>query len=259
MNQFIDTHIHLYDSEFERDLPDVIERAETFGVNRFILPAIDKSNHHKMMGLSRRYPLQAFPAIGLHPTSVKADWEEELSFVFDSINSDKFYAVGEIGMDGYWSKEFINEQSTVFEKQIELAASRSLPVIIHSRDATEEIFKMLERTKHLGLCGVFHAFSGSYETYQRISKMGNFKIGIGGVITFKNSSLAKAAEKMDLKDIILETDAPWLAPVPFRGKRNEPSYISVIAQRLSQIKDCSIEEVADRTTENAVKLFKLKR
>lgn len=257
MNQFIDTHIHLYDAEFEKDLSGVMERAAALGISRFILPAIDKSCHGQMMEFARHFPGKAFPAIGLHPTSVKEDWEEELSFVFDNIDSDKFYAVGEIGLDGYWSKEFINEQATVFEKQIELAVSRNLPVIIHARSASEEIFKVLERTKHLGVSGVFHAFSGSYESFQRISNLGNFKIGIGGVITFKNASLAKVAEKIDLSNIILETDAPWLAPVPFRGKRNEPSYISLIAQKLAEVKGCSIEEVAERTTENAVKLFKL--
>jgi len=257
MNQFIDTHIHLYDSEFEEDLPDVIKRAEALGISRYILPAIDSSCHKQMVKLSKRYPQYAFPAIGLHPTSVMSNWEEELSFVFENIGSEKFYAVGEIGMDGYWSKEFIKEQSTVFEKQLELAVSHNLPVIIHSRDATEEIFKVLEKTKHLNISGVFHAFSGSYESYIKLSKMGNFKIGIGGVITFKNASLAKVAEKIDLNDIVLETDAPWLAPVPFRGKRNEPSYISVIAQKLAEIKDCSIDEIAERTTVNAIKLFKL--
>jgi len=257
MNQFIDTHIHLYDSEFEEDLPDVIKRAEALGISRYILPAIDSSCHKQMVKLSKHYPQYAFPAIGLHPTSVMSNWEEELSFVFENIGSEKFYAVGEIGMDGYWSKEFIKEQSTVFEKQLELAVSHNLPVIIHSRDATEEIFKVLEKTKHLNISGVFHAFSGSYESYIRLSKMGNFKIGIGGVITFKNASLAKVAEKIDLNDIVLETDAPWLAPVPFRGKRNEPSYISVIAQKLAEIKGCSIDEIAERTTVNAIKLFKL--
>lgn len=257
MNHFIDTHIHLYDSDFEEDLPNVIERASALGIDKYILPGIDKSCHDKMMEVARRHPAEAFPAIGLHPESVKGDWEKELSFVFENIDNDKFYAVGEIGMDGYWSKEFIKEQSYVFEKQIELAASHNLPVIIHSRDATEEIFKILERTRHLGISGVFHAFSGSWETFQRLEGFGNFKIGIGGVITFKNASLAKVAEKIDLRNIVLETDAPWLAPVPFRGKRNEPSYISLIAQKLAEIKGCSLEEVAETTTENAVKLFKI--
>lgn len=257
MNQFIDTHIHLYDTEFETDLKAVMERALATGVTRCILPAIDRSCLQKMLDLSTFFPNFAFPSIGLHPTSVKSNWEEELTFVFDNIGKADFYAVGEIGMDGYWSKEFLKEQSIVFEKQIELAHTLDLPIIIHSRDATEEIFKVLEKTRHLNISGVFHAFSGSYETYLKLSKMGNFKIGIGGVLTYKNAALAKVVEKIDLDHILLETDAPWLSPVPYRGKRNEPSYISIIAQKLAEIKGVSIEEVAGKTTENAKKLFKL--
>lgn len=257
MNQFIDTHIHLYDSDFEGDLTAVLERSMASGVTRCIMPAIDSSSHQKLYELSSLFPGYAFPATGLHPTSVKSDWEEELSLVYGSIEKAKYYAIGEIGMDGYWSKEFLKEQALVFEKQIELAHSYNLPVIIHSRDATEEIFKVLEKTKHLNISGVFHTFSGSYETYLRLSGMGNFMIGIGGVVTFKNSSLAKVVEKIDLDRIVLETDAPWLSPEPFRGKRNEPSYISIIATKLAEIKGCSIDEIARETTENAIKLFKL--
>lgn len=257
MNQFIDSHIHLYDPEYDADLEEVISRAKAEGVNRCVLPAIDSGTHNKMVDLARLYPGFVFPSIGLHPTSVKSDWESELSFVFDNIDKNEFYAVGEIGMDGYWSKEFLKEQSVAFEKQIELAVQKGLPVIIHSRDATEEIFKVLERIRHLGISGVFHAFSGSFETYKRLSGIGNFMFGIGGVITFKNASLAKVAEKMDLQDIILETDGPWLTPAPFRGKRNEPSYISLISEKLAAIKGCSIEEIANTTTLNAEKLFKI--
>jgi TatD DNase family protein len=160
-------------------------------------------------------------------------------------------------MDGFWSKEFMKEQSIVFEKQIELANTHNLPIIIHSRDATEEIFKVLERSKHLNISGVFHAFSGSYETFVKLSGLGNFKIGIGGVLTFKNASLVNVVERIGLDNIVLETDAPWLTPAPYRGKRNEPSYISIIAEKLAEIKGCTIEEIARKTTENAVKLFKL--
>ncbi|OFY40392.1 MAG: hypothetical protein A2X18_03560 [Bacteroidetes bacterium GWF2_40_14] len=257
MNQFIDSHIHLYDPEYDADLGEVISRAKAEGVSRCILPAIDSGTHDKMVNLAKLHPGFAFPSIGLHPTSVKSDWEKELSLVFDNIDKNKFHAIGEIGIDGYWSKEFLNEQSFVFEKQIELAVQKGLAVIIHSRDATEEVFKVLEKTGHLGLSGVFHAFSGSFETYRRLSGMGNFMFGIGGVITFKNASLAKVAAKMDLKEIILETDGPWLTPAPFRGKRNEPSYISLIAEKLAEIKGCSIEEVAATTTKNAEKLFNI--
>jgi len=257
MTQFIDTHIHLYDSDFDEDMQAVLERAMALGINRFVLPAVDSSSHEKMAELSKLFPKLMFGAIGLHPTSVKSDWKKELAFVFDNIDKTQYYAIGEIGMDGYWSKEFMKEQSYVFEKQIELAHHHDLPIIIHSRDATEEIFKVLEKTKHLNISGVFHAFSGSYETFVKLSKMGNFKIGIGGVLTFKNTSLVNVVEKIGLENIVLETDAPWLTPAPYRGKRNEPSYIPIIAQKLAYIKRCSIEEVAQITTENAVKLFKL--
>lgn len=257
MNQFIDTHIHLDDSDFNDDLPSVLDRALDLGINRFILPAVDSSSHQKIYELSNLYPKLVFPAIGLHPTSVKSDWEKELAFVFDKITKSHYYAIGEIGMDGFWSKEFMKEQSIVFEKQIELANTHNLPIIIHSRDATEEIFKVLERSKHLNISGVFHAFSGSYETFLKLSGLGNFKIGIGGVLTFKNASLVNVVERIGLDNIVLETDAPWLTPAPYRGKRNEPSYISIIAEKLAEIKGCTIEEIARKTTENAVKLFKL--
>jgi len=257
MNQFIDSHIHLYDPEYDADLGEVISRARTAGVNRCILPGIDSGTHDKMVNLARLHSGFAFPSIGIHPTSVNTGWENELSYIYDNIDKNLFYAVGEIGMDGYWSREFIIEQSIVFEKQIELAVKRDLPVIIHSRDATDEIFKILERTAHLGTRGVFHAFSGSFETYKRIKGIGNFKFGIGGVITFKNASLAKVAAKMELQDIVLETDGPWLTPAPFRGKRNEPSYISLIAEKLAEIRGCSIEEIAATTTRNAEILFKI--
>ncbi len=257
MTQFIDSHIHLYDTEYDSDLDDVISRAKAAGVDRCILPAIDSETHDKMIHLARQHSGFAFPCTGLHPTSVNAGWEKELSIIFDNIDRNVFFAVGEIGMDCYWSKEFIKEQSVVFEKQIELAVQRDLPVIIHSRDATDEIFKVLERTAHLGVRGVFHAFSGSFETYNRIKNMGSFKFGIGGVITFKNASLAKVASKMALQDIILETDGPWLTPAPFRGKRNEPSYISLIAEKLAEIKECSLEEIACTTTKNAETLFNI--
>jgi len=257
MNQFIDSHIHLYDPEYDADLGEIISRAKLAGVDRCILPAIDSDTHDKMVNLAKLLPGFAFPCVGLHPTSVNAGWEKELTNIHENITRNVFYAVGEIGMDGYWSKEFMKEQSFVFEKQIELAVHKGLPVIIHSRDATDEIFKVLERTAHLGVKGVFHAFSGSYETYLRIKEMGSFKFGIGGVITFKNASLAKVAAKMDLQDIILETDGPWLTPAPFRGKRNEPSYISLIAEKLAETRGCSVEEIAAVTTKNAETLFNI--
>ncbi len=257
MNQLTDTHIHLYDAEYKDDLQEVIDRAKESGVNKCILPSIDSNYFRQLIDLSVKFPGFAYPTLGLHPTSVKNDWEKELEFVFENSKNIRYYAIGEIGMDGYWSKDFLHEQSVVFEKQIELASTLNLPVIIHSRDATEEILKVLERTKHLNISGVFHAFSGSIETFNRIIKLGNFKIGVGGVVTYKNASLANVVSKIDLKDVVLETDGPWLTPVPFRGKRNEPSYLSIIASRLAEIKGCSVEEISEKTSENAKILFNL--
>ncbi|MDP3437036.1 MAG: TatD family hydrolase, partial [Bacteroidales bacterium] len=167
----------------------------------------------------------------------------------------RFVAIGEIGLDGYWSKEHFSEQITVFEEQLRLAAKRELPVIIHSRDATEEIFKVLERNSSLSLRGVFHAFSGSYETYKRILRVGNFKIGVGGVVTYKNSNLPAVLEKAAIESIILETDAPWLTPVPYRGKRNQPAYVKIIAERVAEIKGCSYDEICSVTSSNAYSIF----
>jgi TatD DNase family protein len=257
MLKYIDTHSHLYDSDFEIDIKEVTERSKNNGVFKVVLPAVDSTTHTAMMNLAGNLPGFAFPAIGLHPTSVKDNWRQELDFVIDSASKNDYVAVGEIGLDGYWSKEFMREQITVFEEQLRLASVRNLPVIIHSRDATEEIFNSLERCKTLNIRGVFHAFSGSYETACRIFSYGNFKLGIGGVITFKNSNLPKVIEKTGLDKILLETDSPWLSPVPYRGKRNEPSYLTIVAEKIAQIKGCSIEEVAQTTTLNAGLMFNL--
>jgi len=257
MKQYIDTHVHLYDEGFGTDLEEVIFKARQQGIISFILPGIDIASHESLLSVSAKYPEFIYPATGLHPTSVKDDWEKELEFVFERAEENKYCAIGEIGMDGYWTKEFIKEQAVVFQRQVELAASKSLPVIIHAREATEDIFSVLEKTKHLGITGVFHAFSGSFDTFKRIQKYGDFKIGIGGVVTYKNSTLPATLEKIGLENIILETDAPWLTPVPFRGKRNEPSYIPIIAEKVAAAKGCSLDEVAEITTINSMKLFNL--
>ncbi|MCK9628089.1 MAG: TatD family hydrolase [Bacteroidales bacterium] len=258
MKRYIDTHTHIYDADFASDIEDVIYRAQNEGVFSCILPGIDMESHPRLIQLASDRPDFTYPATGLHPTSVNSEWEKELSFVTERAKEKRYVAIGEIGMDGYWSRDYIEEQSIVFEKQIELAASLSLPVIIHSRDATEEIFSVLEKTRHLGLEGVFHAFSGSPETYRRIRTYGNFLIGIGGVITYKNSKLPATLAEIPIEHLLLETDAPWLTPVPYRGKRNEPSFIKHIAAKIAEAKHCSIDEVAEVTTDNAIKLFKLK-
>lgn len=255
MRELIDTHAHLYDIDFETDIDDVISTAKTSGVSKIVLPAVDSSTYNKMTELSLSLQGYAYPSVGLHPTSVKDNWRDELEFVLEKIDQQRFISIGEIGLDCYWSKEHFSEQITVFEEQLRLAAKRDLPVIIHSRDATEEIFKVLERNSGLVLRGVFHAFSGSYETFERIQRAGNFKIGVGGVVTYKNSNLPAVLEKIALESIVLETDAPWLTPVPFRGKRNQPAYIKIIAEKVAEIKGCSFDEICSVTSSNAKNIF----
>ncbi|PKP05916.1 MAG: hydrolase TatD [Bacteroidetes bacterium HGW-Bacteroidetes-5] len=255
MTELIDTHAHLYDQDFEIDITDVVADAKNIGVSKIVLPAVDSSSYNKMTELSLSLQGFAYPSLGLHPTSVKENWREELEFVLEKIDQHNFIAIGEIGLDGYWSKDHFSEQITVFEEQLKLAAKKELPVIIHSRDATEEIFKVLERNSSLSLRGVFHAFSGSYQTYERILRIGNFKIGVGGVVTYKNSNLPAVLEKVSLESILLETDAPWLTPAPFRGKRNQPAYVKIIAQKLAEIKGCSYDEICSVTSSNAYNIF----
>jgi TatD DNase family protein len=255
MNLFIDTHTHIYDKDFDGELPEIVGRAKENGICKVLLPGIDKSYHNALMEVSSAYPGYALPCTGLHPTSVKQNWEEEVAFVSGNLEKGGYIAIGETGLDGYWSREFMSGQKEAFRQQAELASKYNLPLIIHTREATAEVFEVLESCRHLSLRGVFHAYSGSYETFTRIKKYGDFKIGIGGVLTYKNSHLPEVVKKTGLKDILLETDAPWLTPVPFRGKRNEPSYIAIIAQKLAEILDVSIEEVASATTLNACSLF----
>jgi len=255
MKELIDTHTHLYDNSFDIDFVQVIDRAKTTGISKVILPGIDSTYHKKMIDTANKLEGFAYVCSGLHPTSVKENWREELDFVLEEVSANDYIAIGEIGIDAYWSKEFLNEQIIVFEEQLKMASTKGLPVIIHSRDATSIILESLERCKHLNLKGVFHAFSGSYETYTEIVKLGNFMVGIGGVVTFKNSKLQEVVEKIDLNNILLETDAPWLTPAPYRGKRNEPAYLEFIASKIAQIKNVSVDQVAWATTENAKKLF----
>ncbi|MFA6770518.1 MAG: TatD family hydrolase [Bacteroidales bacterium] len=255
MKELIDTHIHLYDNKFDPDFAQVIDRAKKVGIYKVILPGIESTYHEKMVETANKLKGFAYTCAGLHPTSVKENWKEELDFVLKEAPYNSYIAIGEIGIDTYWSKEFLKEQVIVFEEQLKVASKLGLPVIIHSRDATSIILNSLKRSKHLNLKGVFHAYSGSYETYREILKLGNFMVGIGGVVTFKNSKLQEVVEKIDLNDILLETDAPWLTPAPHRGKRNEPAYLQFIAAKIAQIKNISQEEVASTTTENAKKLF----
>ena len=252
-----DTHCHLYDEAFRPDFDAVLGRAREAGVGACVLPGIDRSCHDALVALADALPGFAFPCIGLHPTSVGADWQVELDFVKAHIGDRCWHAVGEIGLDEYWSKDFVKEQMHVLKEQIVLAAGAGLPVIIHLREATGDFFRVLEELRGVTFQGVMHAYSGSYETYRRLLSYADFKFGIGGVVTYKNAGIASALEKMSLQDIVLETDCPWLTPVPFRGRRNEPAHVRLVAEQVARIKNLPVEEVASLTTDTARALFKL--
>lgn len=252
--EFIDTHSHLYDEAFAGEEDAAVARAAEAGVNRIIFPDIDSQSRDAMFDFADRHTGVIFPCLGLHPTSVGADWQEELSRM-EAYLDRSIWAIGEIGLDCYWSKEFLKEQQEVMRIQLEMAAARDLPVIIHSRESTELIINILKECRHLGLRGVFHAFSGSMETFRELQKLGDWYIGIGGVLTYKKASIAETVRDIPLERILLETDSPYLTPVPFRGKRNESSYIPHIAARLAELTSLDISLVAETTTSNARKLF----
>ena len=252
--QLIDTHSHLYDEAFAGEKDLAVIRAIEAGVDRIILPDIDSVTRDAMFSLADRHPENLFPCLGLHPTSVNAEWKKEIELL-EGCCDRKIHAIGEVGIDCYWSKEFIEEQKEVFRLMLRMAHERNLPVIIHSRDACDIILSILKECRHLDTRGVFHAFSGSIETYREIRKLGDWSVGIGGVLTFKKASIAETVRSIPLERIILETDAPYLTPAPHRGKRNESSYIPLIAARLAELQGISPEQVAEQTTANAEKLF----
>lgn len=254
--EFIDTHSHLYDEAFTGEEDLALQRAVEAGVTRLIFPDIDSQSREAMFRFADRHDGVIFPCLGLHPTSVDAGWEKEMIEVEAHLDR-KIWAIGEIGIDCYWSKEFLEQQKEVLRIQLEMASRIDLPVIIHSRESTELIINILKECKHLGIRGVFHAFSGSKETFRELDRLGEWYIGLGGVLTYKKASIAETAKEIPLDRILLETDSPYLTPVPFRGKRNESSYIPYIAQKLSELTGRSIEEIAAVTTENAQKLFKI--
>lgn len=252
--ELIDTHCHLYSDEFSADISAVLERAVKDGVSKFYLPAIDSTSHANMLLLEERNPGRCIAMMGLHPCSVNSTYLEELAFVEEWLAKRKFVAVGEIGLDFYWDKTFTSEQYTAFRKQIELALHYRLPIVIHTRNAMAETIAVVKEYAGRGLHGIFHCFGGTYEDAVAIMDMG-FYLGIGGVLTYKNSGLANVLEKIDIKHLVLETDAPYLTPVPFRGKRNESSYLIYVVEKLAAIKNCTVAEVAAITTVNAKKIF----
>ena len=249
----IDSHCHLYAAEFEADLSLVMQRAFDAGVQRFYLPAIDSNSTEAMLKLEAAYPGICICMAGLHPCSVKGDYEAELALVKEQLSQKKFAAVGEIGLDFYWDKTFVQEQYDAFTRQIELAIMYDLPIVIHTRDAMPETIEVIRKYKGK-LKGIFHCFGGSLEQASQVIDLG-FLMGIGGVVTYKNAGLAEVLKEVDLKHIVLETDAPYLTPVPFRGKRNESSYLKYVCDKIAMIKNISPEEVAAVTTANALGIF----
>ena len=251
---FTDTHTHLYSEQFDEDRNVIVQRAIDKGVGRFFVPAIDSTYYDDMFDLERVFSKNVFLMAGLHPTHVKENFKEELNVVQKMLQKRKFYAVGEIGIDLYWDKSFLRQQQDAFKLQIEWAKDKKLPIVIHCRDAFDEIFEILEEVKDDDLYGIFHCFTGNLEqAKQAISYQ--MKLGIGGVVTFKNGKIDQFLNEIPLEHIVLETDAPYLAPTPFRGKRNESSYILNIAEKLSDIYQIPMEEIAKITTINSKEVF----
>ncbi len=251
---FTDTHTHLYSEAFDGDRDEVIQNALQKGIKRFFIPAIDSTYTEAMFALEAAYPGHMFLMAGLHPTHVKENYKEELGHVEKLLAQRKFYAVGEIGIDLYWDKSFLKEQQEAFRHQIRLAKKYHLPIVIHCRDAFDEIFEILEEEKGKGLYGIFHCFTGSLEQAERAISY-NMKLGIGGVVTFKNGKIDAFLGQVDIKHIVLETDAPYLAPVPYRGKRNESAYLIDVADKLADIYGVDAQELSRVTTKNSIDVF----
>lgn len=252
----IDTHSHIYSEEFDSDRAEVIARAKAAGITKIILPNVDSESLPRMLQLESEYPGYCFAAIGLHPTSVKENYAEELAIVKKELERREYIAIGEIGIDLYWDKSFLKEQIQVFVQQIEWALEYNLPVIIHVRDSFSETMQVLEQFRGKGLEGVFHSFTGTIDQAREIIEFGGFYIGINGIVTFKNSGLDAVVLQIDAQYLLLETDAPYLTPAPFRGKRNESEYLTLVATKLANTFNMNFNQLTKITTENAYKLFK---
>jgi TatD DNase family protein len=245
-----DTHTHLY---YETDVAkraQLMQRCADNHIGRLFLPNVDVASIEKVFDLTAAYPNNCFPMLGLHPCSVKADWENELSMITEALKDNKIYAIGEIGIDLYWDKTFLNEQIQAFKHQINWAKTLKLPIVIHCRDAFDEVFKVLEEEQDEHLRGIFHCFTGTLEQANKVITLG-FYLGIGGVVTYKNAGLDKILPQIDLNNIVLETDSPYLTPVPYRGKPNESSYLMYVAQKVAELHQTSLDVVADVTTKNS--------
>lgn len=253
----IDTHTHLYSEQFAEDREAMIQRAIEAGVEKFFLPNIDAASVQGMKELAVKYPLRCYPMMGLHPCSVNEKVEEELALVKKELDEAHYHAVGEIGIDLYWDKSFQAQQEMAFRQQIAWAKEKNLPIVIHCREAFDEILSILDEVNDDRLSGIFHCFTGTIEQAKHILNYGDFKLGIGGVVTFKNSGLDQVVAQLQLEELVLETDAPYLAPAPYRGKRNESAYLVKVAEKLADIYQISLTEVAEVTTKNALQIFQL--
>jgi TatD DNase family protein len=250
-----DTHTHLYSKEFDADRTEMIQKAIDAGITRLFMPNVDSESIAGMFQVEKQFPVNCFAMMGLHPCSVSKTYQHELQVIEHWLSKRKFTAIGEVGIDLYWDKTFFVQQQDAFRRQIELAKKYSLPYVIHSRNSFDEVMEIVNEYKNDNIKAIFHCFSGSVEQAMQVINMGNFKLGIGGVVSFKNSGLDKVVEAVDLKHIVLETDAPYLAPAPYRGKRNEPDYLMQIAKKIAEIKNISVEEVAAVTTQNSIEVF----
>ncbi len=250
-----DTHTHLYVKEFDEDRTEVIKNAIQSGITKMILPGINSSYIDIQNKLASQFPENCFPAIGLHPSDVKEGYQNEIQIVEKELKTGKYIAVGEIGIDLYWDKTFIEEQKSAFEQQINFAKEYKLPIIIHVREAFDEVFQIIDKLNDEHLTGIFHSFTGNLEQANQILAYKGFKIGINGIVTFKNSGLDKVVQNIDLKHLVLETDSPYLSPVPKRGKRNESSHLIYIAEKIAEIKMVSLEKLKEITNRNAIEIF----
>jgi TatD DNase family protein len=250
----IDTHTHIFVSQFDTDRAEVIQRAKDVGVEKFVLPNIDKDSINQLKKTVKEYPDEMLPLMGLHPTSVKDNWQDELAVIKQELDTGNYYGVGEIGIDLYWDKTFVKQQKQVFETQLQWAKEKKLPVSIHIREAFDEVFEIVEQEKSPDLRGIFHCFTGNKQQALRAVDLG-FHLGIGGVVTFKNGKIDKFLNEIPLHHLVVETDAPWLAPTPYRGKRNEPAYIDLIVQKLSEIYQMKREELECILYHNSMDVF----
>ena len=254
---FIDTHAHLYAEQFNGEREEMIQRAFDNNVDKIFLPNIDEGSVKGMEELVRKYPNQCYSMMGVHPCNVQKDWQIQLETIKKAFKKNHHIAIGEIGMDLYWDKSLEKEQALMFEAQIKWAKKEQLPIVIHARNSFDEIFEIVDQLNDDELFGVFHCFTGTEEQAKKIIDYGGFKLGVGGVVTFKNGGLDKVLAKIPLEHLVLETDAPYLAPAPYRGKTNESSYIPIIAHKLAAIYTVSVEEIGKTTTNNAKEVFKL--